>query len=152
MSEEKRWYETFPDFTSDETPEEQAERLAHTIDFMNDPVLGEPAIVLMTMIHWGLKNLIKNDAPYILERSEDEPPYFQVVRDEESGYWYSELSHPGSCGVKQSVEKMIVLKELGWLEPNDDSPNWHREYSAETLVYQVAADGAEGFIKGFDKY
>lgn len=150
MSDEKRWYETFPDFTQGETPEEQAERLAHTIHFMADPALGEPAIVLMTMIHWGLKTIPK-DTPYILERSEDEPPYFQVIRDPETGDWYAELSHPGTCGVKQAVDEMILLKSQGWIEPNDDSPNWHREYTPETPIYQIASDGAEGFIKGFEK-
>lgn len=149
MSEDNRWYESFPDFTQGETPEEQAERLAHTINFMSDAALGEPAIVLMTMIHWGLKTIPKH-TPYILESSEDEPPFFQVIRDPETSDWYSELSHPGSCGVSQSVDEMIILKSLGWLEPNDDSPNWHREYAPETPVYQIAADGAQGFIKGFE--
>ena len=146
MSEDNRWYESYPDFTQGETPEEQAERLAHTINFMADEALGKSGVLLMTMIHWSLKTI---NAPYILERREDEPPYFQVVRDPENGDWYSELSHPGSCGVKQSVEEMVILKSLGWLEPNDESPNWHREYSANTPIYQIASDGAEGFIKGF---
>lgn len=151
MSDEKRWYETFPDFTQGEDAEEQAERLAHTINFMADPALGEPGVVLMTMIHWNLKSFQSTEHPFILERREDEPPYFQVIRDPETGDWYSELSHPGSCGVKQSVDEMITLKSLGWLEPNDDSPNWHREYTPETPIYQIAADGAEGFTKGFEK-
>ena len=151
MSEDERWYESYPDFTQDESPEEQAKRLTHTIYFIADPALGKSGVLLMTMIHWGIKNLAKNDAPYILERREDEPPFFQVIRDPETGDWYSELSHPAISGVHQTVDEMILLKSLGWLEPNNDSPNWHREYSPETPIYQIAADGAEGFIKGFAK-
>jgi hypothetical protein len=113
---------------------------------MADEALGKPALLLMTMIHWSLKSI---NAPYILERSEDEPPYFQVVRDPDTGEWCAELSHPGPSGVQQSVEEMIIVKALGWHEPNDQSPNWHRDYPAGTPIYQIAADGAEGFIKGF---
>ena len=146
MSDDNRWYESYPDFTQGETPEEQAERLAHTINFMADEALGESAVRLMTMIHWGLSRVT---VPYLLERNEDVPPYFQVVRDENTGNWCAELSHPGVSRVKQSLDEMILIRSLGWLEPNEDSPNWHREYSAETPIYQIAADGAEGFIKGF---
>lgn len=149
MSDDNRWYESYPDFTQGESPEEQAERLTHTIYFMADPALGKAGVSLMTMIHWGIKTIVKDGAPYVLERNEDEPPYFQVIRDPETGTWYSELSHPGSCGVKQSVEEMVLLKSLGWLEPNDSCPNWNRDYTTETPIYQIAADGAEGFIKGF---
>lgn len=151
MNDDERWYETYPDFTAGESEEEQAERLAHTINFMADEKLGKEAVVLMTMIHWGLKTTINTDAPYILERREDEPPYFQVIRDKETGNIYAELSHPGSCGVRQTVDEMILIKSLGWLEPNTDSPNWHREYTPTTPLYQIAAEGAEGFIKGFAK-
>lgn len=146
MSEDNRWFEKY---TQDETPEEQAERLAHTINFMADPALGNEAVQLMAMIHVGIKQIANTESHYILESSSDEPPYFQVIRDPETQDWYAELSHPAITGVKQTVDEMITLKSLGWLEPNSDSPNWHREYSPETPIYQIAADGAEGFIKGF---
>ena len=151
MSEDERWYESYPDFTQGESPEEQAERLTHTIFFMADPALGKSGVLLMTMIHWNLKTFVDFENPFILERNEDEPPYFQVIRDKETKAWYAELSHPNTCPVTQSPEEMTLLKSLGWLEPNNDSPNWHREYTPETPIYQIAADGAEGFIKGFAK-
>jgi len=146
MSDDNRWYESYPDFTQGETPEEQAERLTHTINFMADEALGKIAVHLMVEIHFGLKRI---NGFFILENLDYQPPYFQVVRDEKTGNWCAELSHPGVSRVKQSLDEMILIRSLGWLEPNDDCPNWHREYSAETPIYQIAADGAEGFIKGF---
>jgi hypothetical protein len=100
----------------------------------------------MVEIHWALKRVT---GPYILENLNYQSPYFQVVRDPDTGNWCAELSHPAVSKVKQSLDEMILIRSLGWLEPNDDSPNWHREYPAETPIYQIAADGAEGFIKGF---
>jgi hypothetical protein len=146
MSDDNRWYESYPDFTQGETPEEQAERLAHTINFMADEALGERAVHLMVEINFGIKRVT---GPYILENLDYQPPYFQVLRDPKTGNWCAELSHQGVSKVKQSLDEMILIRSLGWLEPNEDSPNWHREYPAETPIYQIAADGAEGFIKGF---
>ena len=146
MSDDNRWYESISRYTEGETPEEQAERLAHTIHFMADEALGKKAVHLMAEIHWALNRVT---GPFILENLDYQPPYFQVVRDPETGVWCAELSHPRSSRVKQSLDEMILVRSLGWLEPNEDSPNWHREYPADTPVYQIAADGAEGYTKGF---
>ena len=146
MSDDNRWYEDISRYTEGETPEEQAERLAHTIHFIADEALGKRAVHLMAEIHWALKRVT---GPFILEQLDYQPPYFQVVRDPETGVWCAELSHPSASRVKQSLDEMILVRSLGWLEPNEDSPNWHREYPADTPVYQIAADGAEGYTKGF---
>ena len=146
MSEDNRWYEDVSKYTEGETPEEQAERLAHTIHFMADEALGKIAVHLMVEIHWALKRV---KGFYILEKLDYQPPYFQVIRDRETGVWCAELSHPSASRVEQSLEEMILVRSLGWLEPNEDSPNWHREYPADISIYQIAADGAEGYTKGF---
>jgi hypothetical protein len=154
MNDSERWYESYPDFTTSQTEDEKIEALAVHIHFQADKDLGRPAIQLFEMLVFGIK-LASQDSPYICEKSEGEhesdgAPYFQVIRGKADEY-YVEFSGDQFIDKPQTPEQAQALSTLGFTPPNEISPNWHREFAADASVIDIAAIGAEGLIKGFDK-
>jgi hypothetical protein len=101
----------------------------------------------MTMAAWGIKNATE-ETPYIVESPLDESNYFQVIRGIE-GEYYSELGSPDAAGKTANEKQRAELELLGWIMPNDDSPNYHREYEADADRYDIAADAARGWFKAY---
>jgi len=147
LAQPKRLYESWPDFTEGEDEQEAISRMAHSIDFMADPKLGQDAVQFMTMVAWGLKNATE-ETPYIVESEGDESKYFQVIRGTE-GEYYSEIASPEAAGKPADDKQRDALAPLGWIMPNEDSPNYHREYVADTDQFDIASDAARGWFVAY---
>lgn len=153
MNDSERWYQSYPDFSSTFSEDEQIEATAVRIEFQADPALGRPAIQLFEMLAFGVK-MANEHSPYVCEKSEGEhdsdgAPYFQVIRGS-AGEFYVEFSGDEFINEPQTPDQAKVLAALGFEAPNEDSPNWHREFAAETSAIEIAAIGARGLILGFD--
>lgn len=148
LSQPKRLYESWPDFTQGESEEQAISRMAHSVEFMADPKLGQDAVQFMTMAAWGIKNAT-DETPYIVESEGDSSKYFQLIRGTE-GEYYSELGSPEAAGKLADEKQRETLEKLGWIMPNEDSPNYHREYQREEDVYEIAADAARGWFQAFN--
>ncbi|MFM1787228.1 MAG: hypothetical protein RL228_1178 [Actinomycetota bacterium] len=148
LSQPKRLYESWPDFTQGESEDEAISRMAHSIEFMADPKLGQDAVQFMTMAAWGIKKAT-DETPYIVESEGDQSKYFQLIRGTE-GEYYSEIAAPEATGNESNQTQHDVLAPLGWIMPNDDSPNYHREYEANAAVYDIAADAARGWFRAYN--
>ena len=129
----------------DET--DAASRIANSIELLADPSLGQDAVQFMTMVAWGIKSATE-ETPYIVESPLDEANYYQVIRGTE-GEYYSELGSPESADKEPNLVQRQALETLGWISPNEDSPNYHREYAAEANRYDIAADAAKGWFRAF---
>ena len=125
LNQPKRLYESWPDFTVGESPNDAASRLAHSIEFMADQNLGEDAIQFMQMVAFGITTATQESA-YIVESEGDESRYYQLIRGT-NGEYYSELAAPEASGKEPDQAQRAALEPLGWIMPNDDSPNYHRE-------------------------
>ena len=148
LLEPDRFYETWPDFTVGEDETDAASRIANSIELLADPSLGQDAVQFMTMVAWGIKTLASEDNPYIVESPLDQANYYQVIRGTE-GEYYSELGSPDAAGNPADQGQRAGLEPLGWIMPNDDSPNYHREYAADADVYDIAADAARGWFQAY---
>lgn len=144
FTQPKRLYESWPDFTKGESEGEAISRIAHSIEFMAEPKLGQDAVQFMIMAAWGIKNAT-DDSPYMVESEGDASKYFQLIRGME-GEYYSELGSPEAAGKLEDKGQRAALESLGWVMPNADSPNYHREYGLEALVCDIAADAARGWF------
>jgi len=140
-----RYYESFPDFTVGDSETDAASRIANSIELLADPSLGQDAVQFMTMVAWGITNATE-ETPYIVESEKDQSQYFQVIRGTE-GEYFSELGSPESAGKPSDEKQREALEALGWLMPNEDSPNYHREYEADANRYEIAAHAAMGWFK-----
>lgn len=140
-----RFYETWPDFTVGEDETDAASRIANSIELLADPSLGQDAVQFMTMVAWGISNATEA-TPYIVESEKDQSQYFQVIRGTE-GEYFSELGSPESAGKEPNLVQRQALEPLGWISPNEDSPNYHREYSSDANRYDIAADAARGWFR-----
>lgn len=98
----------------------------------------------MTMAAWGIKNAT-DETSYIVESEGDSTKYFQLIRGTD-GEYYSELASPEAAGKPADEGQRVALESLGWIMPNDDSPNYHREYEGNADVYDIAADAARGWF------
>jgi len=139
-----RYYEGYPDFTVGDNETDAASRIANSIELLADPSLGQDAVQFMTMAAWGISNATE-DTPYIVESENDQSQYFQVIRGTE-GEYFSELGSPESAGKEPNLVQRQALEPLGWISPNEDSPNYHREYGAGANRYDIAADAARGWF------
>ncbi len=142
-------YESWPDFTIGEDETDSASRIANSIELLADSALGKDAVQFMTMVAWGIKTLANQDNPYIVESPLDQANYFQVIRGTE-GEYYSELGSPDAAGKPADQGQRAGLEPLGWIMPNDESPNYHREYEANADVYDIAADAARGWFRAYN--
>jgi transcription elongation factor Elf1 len=142
-----RHYESWPDFTVGDDEDDAASRIANSIELLADPSLGQDAVQFMTMAAWGIKNATE-ETPYIVESPLDESNYFQVIRGIE-GEYYSELGSPDAAGKPANEMQRAELELLGWIMPNDVSPNYHREYEADADRYAIAADAARGWFSAY---
>ena len=142
---EDPYYETWPDFTAGETAEDGVARLAHTFRFMADKDLGRDAVQLMQMLAFGIGNATKEN-PYLCEFDESGFPYYQVIRGPSNEY-LSEFCSPEV--VDQATDGRVngIFESLGWTLPNEESPNFHREYPEDAGRYAVAADAAEAWFR-----
>jgi hypothetical protein len=147
LAQPKRLYESWPDFTEGEDEQQAISRMSHSVEFMADPQFGEDAVQFMNMAAWGIKNAT-DETPYVVESEGDASKYFQLIRGTD-GEYYSELGSPDVAGKPADQEQRAVLEPLGWIMPNDDSPNYHREYKADADVYDIAADAARGWFMVF---
>ena len=153
MNDSERWYQSYPDFSSTFSEGEQIEATAVRIEFQADAALGRPAIQLFEMFAFGVK-MASEHSPYVCEKSEGEhdsdgAPYFQVIRGS-TGEFYVEFSGDEFINEPQTPDQAKVLAALGFEAPNEDSPNWHREFSSDTSAIEIAALGARGLIQGFN--
>lgn len=144
----ERWYESYPDFTNGLTPEESVERAAYAIEFMADPKLSRPAIQLMDMLAFGIMGAT-SEIPYLCEEETGDanPFYFQIIRGR-AGEYFVELASMQSRGRPENQSQTEILESLGWLSPNFESPNFHREYAWNASRIQIAAASAVGWIRG----
>lgn len=142
-------YESWPDFTQGEDVSQAVSRMAHSIEFMADPTLGNDAIQFMTMAAWGINNLATKETPYIVESQLDASKYFQVIRGSDRQY-LSELGSPEAAGRTSDEIERKALEPLGWLMLNEDSPNYHREYPSAADIYDIAADAARGWFRAYN--
>lgn len=147
LNQPNRLYESWPDFTVGESNTDTASRLAHSIEFMADQNLGADAIQFMHMVAFGISTATQESA-YIVESEGDESKCFQLIRGA-NGEYYSELAAPEASGKKADQAQREALEPLGWIMPNSDSPNYHREYPAEAERYDIAADAARGWFRAF---
>lgn len=138
-------YESWPDFTVGEDETDAASRIANSIELLADSALGKDAVQFMTMVAWGIKTLASEDNPYIVESQLDASNYFQVIRGTE-GEYFSELGSPDVAGKPANEKQRAALELLGWIMPNDDSPNYHREYKSDADTYDIAADASKGWF------
>lgn len=139
-----RHYESWPYFTQGENEAEAASRIAHSIELMSDSKLGEDAVKFMLMVAHGI-GFATEETPYIFESETDEDKYHQLIRGND-GEYYSELSSPDAVGKPADKKQRAAMESLGWIMPNEDSPNYHREYAQDADLYQVAADAARGWF------
>lgn len=139
-----RYYESWPDFTVGESDTDTASRLAHSIEFMADKDMGQDAVLFMQMVAFGITQATE-DSPYFVESEDDDSKYFQLIRGS-NGEYYSEIAAPEAAGKESNQEQREVLEPLGWIMPNEDSPNYHREYAADADRYDIAADAARGWF------
>lgn len=144
-----RYYESFPDFTIGDSETDAVSRMANAIELLADPSLGQESVQFMKMVAWGITNATEA-TPYIIESETDEGKYFQVIRGSE-GEYFCELGSPESAGKEPNLVQRQALEPLGWLSPNEDSPNYHREYQAEANRYDISADAARGWFKGYGR-
>ena len=149
LNQPKRLYESWPDFTVGESNTDTASRLAHSIEFMADPNLGADAVQFMQMVAFGITTATQESA-YIVESEGDEGKYCQLIRGA-NGEYYSELSAPRASGKDPDQAQRAALEPLGWIMPNEDSPNFHREYLAEADRYDIAADAARGWFRFYTR-
>jgi hypothetical protein len=148
LSQPKRLYESWPDFTVGESETDAASRLAHSIEFMADKDLGQDAVQFMQMVAFGITQATE-ESPYFVESEGDDSMYYQLIRGS-NGEYYSEIAAPEAAGKEPNVAQRYVLEPLGWIMPNDDSPNYHREYPAEANRYDIAADAARGWFRAYN--
>lgn len=148
LAQPKRLYEAWPDFTEGEAQQQTISRIAHTVEFVADPKLGQDAVQFMNMAAWGIKNAT-DETPYIVESEGDATKYFQLIRGID-GEYYSELGSPEAAGKPADESQRKVLESLGWITPNGESPNYHREYKADADVYDIAADAARGWFRAYN--
>lgn len=146
---EDRYYETWPDFNAGENEVDSTSRIAHSIELMADPSLGTDAVQLMNMLAFGIKQAGQH-SPYLCEDGDNEHQYFQVIRGSLNEYC-CELSSPEIAGGAPNQDPRIDLEELGWLMPNEESPNYHREYPEGADRFEIAADAARGWMAAFGK-
>jgi len=139
-----RYFESYPDFTVGDNETDAASRIANSIELLADPSLGQEAVRFMTMVAWGITNATE-DTPYIVDSEKDESQYFQVIRGTD-GEYFCELGFPESSGKVTDLVQSHALEQLGWISPNEDSPNYHREYGVEADRYDIAADAARGWF------
>lgn len=143
-----RYYETWPDFTVCDNESDAASRIANTIELLAESSLGRDAVQFMTMAAWGIKSAT-GDNPYFVESEKDESQYFQVIRGS-NGEYYSEIAAPEAAGKEPNQEQRAALEPLGWIMPNEDSPNYHREYAADADRYDIAGDAARGWFEAYN--
>lgn len=139
-----RYYESWPNFTQGDTDDEAASRIAHSIEFMSDTKLGQDAVQFMLTVAHGI-GFATEETPFIFESEPDEDKYYQLIRGTD-GEYYSELSSPDAVGKPADEKQRAALEPLGWTMPNEDSPNYHREYAKDADVYEVAADAVRGWF------
>ena len=147
LAQPKRLYEGWPDFTVGETETDAVSRLAHSIEFMADEHLGRDAVQFMQMVAFGI-TVATEETPYIVESEGDESKYFQIIRGS-NGEYYSELASPEAAGEESNQAQREALESLGWIMPNADSPNYHREYASDADRYEIAADAARGWFGAY---
>ena len=146
---EDRYYQSWPDFTVGDSDTDAASCFAHSIEFMSDETLAQDAVMFMKMAAFGIKNAT-HETPYIVEVQGNESIYYQVIRGHE-GQYYSELSAPEATGKEANQAQREALEPLGWIMPNADSPNYHREYAADADRYDIAADATRGWFKAYNR-
>jgi hypothetical protein len=149
LQKPERFYETWPDFTVGENETDAASRIANSIELLSDPSLGQDAVQFMTMVAWGIKSATE-ESPYIVESPLDQANYYQVIRGTE-GEYYSELGSPDVAGRPSDEKQQEALESLGWIMPNGDSPNYHREYAADADRFDIAADAARGWFGAYKR-
>lgn len=149
LGQPKRLFESWPDFTVGETETDAASRLAHSIEFMADKYLGQDAVQFMLMVAFGITQATE-ESPYFVESEGDDSKYYQLIRGS-NGEFYSEIAAPETAGIEPNQAQREVLEPLGWIMPNEDSPNYHREYSADADRYDIAADAAIGWFKAYGR-
>jgi ribulose bisphosphate carboxylase small subunit len=137
------YYESWPDFTQTDSDDESISRMAHSIEFLADENLGQDAVQFMQMVAFGIKQAT-DESPYIVESPTNDAHYYQLIRGSE-GEYYSELGSPEAAGQDSQQTHRELLEPLGWIMPNQDSPNYHREYAADADRYDIAADAARGW-------
>jgi hypothetical protein len=142
-----RHYESFPDFTVGDDENDAASRIANSIELLADTSLGQDAVQFMKMVAWGITNATE-DSPYIVESENDESKYFQVIRGTE-GEYYIEIASPEATGKEPDQSQREALEQLGWILPNEDSPNYHREYASQANRYDIAADAVKGWMRAY---
>jgi hypothetical protein len=147
LAQPKRLYESWPDFTVGESETDAACRLAHSIELMADKDLGQAAVQFMQMVAFGITQATE-ESPYFVESEGDDSKYYQLIRGS-NGEYYSEIAAPEAAGKEPNQAQRDVLEPLGWIMPNEDSPNYHREYSAEANRYDIAADAARGWFRAY---
>lgn len=145
---EDRYYQSWPDFTVGDNETDAASCFAHSIEFMDDQTLAQGAVMFMKMAAFGIKTAT-HENPYIVEAQGDESKYYQLIRGS-NGEFYSELSAPEASGQEPDQAQRDALAPLGWTMPNEDSPNYHREYQADAGRYDIAADAARGWFKAYN--
>jgi hypothetical protein len=148
LAQPKRLYESWPDFTVGESETDTASRLAHSIEFMADKDLGQDAVQFMQMVAFGITQATE-ESPYFVESEGDDGKYYQLIRGS-NGEHYSEIAAPEAAGKEPNRAQRDALEPLGWIMPNEDSPNYHREYAAEADRYDIAADAARGWFKSYN--
>lgn len=144
---EDRYYQSWPDFTVGDSDTDAASCFAHSIEFMSDETLAQAAVMFMKMAAWGITQA-SQETPYIVEAEGDESKYFQVIRGE-NGEYYSEIASPEATGKQPDKAQRAALEPLGWIMPNQDSPNYHREYASDSDRYDIAADAARGWFRAY---
>lgn len=147
LAQPKRLYESWPDFTVGESETDAASRLAHSIEFMADKALGQDAVQFLQMVAFGITQATE-DSPYSVESEGDDSKYYQLIRGS-NGEYFSEIAAPEAAGKEPNQAQRDALEPLGWIMPNNDSPNYHREYSVEANRYDIAADAARGWFSSF---
>jgi len=148
LAQPKRLYESWPDFTVGESETDAASRLAHSIEFMADKDLSQDAVQFMQMVAFGITQATE-ESPYFVESEGDDGKYYQLIRGS-NGEYYSEIAAPEAAGKEPNQAQRDVLEPLGWIMPNEESPNYHREYRAEANRYDIAADAARGWFRAYN--
>ena len=148
MAQPKRLYESWPDFTVGESDTDTVSRLAHSIEFMADKDLGLDAVQFMQMVAFGITQATA-ESPYFVESEGDDSKYYQLIRGA-NGEYYSELASPEVGGKEPNQPQREALEPLGWIMPNEDSPNYHREYAADADRYDIAADATRGWFTAYN--
>ncbi|CAB4625680.1 MAG: hypothetical protein F2599_04645 [Actinobacteria bacterium] len=147
LAQPKRLYESWPDFIVGESDTDTASRLAHSIEFMADKDMGQDAVQFMQMVAFGIIQATE-DSPYFVESEGDDSKYFQLIRGS-NGEYYSEIAAPEAGGKEPNQAQREALEPLGWIMPNEDSPNYHREYAEDADRYDIAADAAMGWFVAY---